>query len=311
MNGDLSADRSRTRSAGAGRFAPSPTGDLHLGNLRTAVLAWLFARSTGRQFLLRIEDLDAARVRPGLAARQRTDLAAIGVTFDGTPIVQSLRQDAYAEALGRIADLTYECFCTRREIAEAGSAPHGVAGHYPGTCRRLTEAERVSLRRTRSPALRLRADHARQTVHDVLHGRVSGVVEDFVVRRNDGVAAYNLAVVVDDAAVGVDQVVRGDDLLPAALNQAYLAAILGAEPATYAHVPLALNPAGRRLAKRDGAVTLAQLSEQGTGPTDVLAMIGDSLGLRPFTSLADVLPWFDPATIPHEPWTVRARVGPC
>ena len=286
---------------GAGRYAPSPTGDLHLGNLRTAVLAWLFARSTGRRFLLRIEDLDASRVRPGVAARQYADLTALGVTFDGVPVVQSQRGPAYRAALAAIADQTYECYCTRREIAEAASAPHGVQ-HYPGTCRSLSDADRADRRRVRSPALRLRADGARQTVQDLLHGEVTGRVEDFVVRRNDGVAAYNLAVVVDDAASGVDQVVRGDDLLPAAINQAYLATVLGAVPPTYAHVPLAVNTEGRRLAKRDGAVTMPDLAGRGVGSAAVLAMITDSLGLPAARRLADLLPAFDPAALPREPW---------
>ncbi len=286
---------------GAGRYAPSPTGDLHVGNLRTAVLAWLFARSTGRRFLLRIEDLDASRVRPGMAARQLADLTAIGVTFDGTPVVQSQRDDAYQAALAVIADRTYECYCTRREIAEAASAPHGVQ-HYPGTCRNLSDAERVERRRTRSPALRLRAGGARQMVHDLLHGEVSGTVEDFVVRRNDGVAAYNLAVVVDDAASGVDQVVRGDDLLPAAINQAYLASVLGAAPPIYAHVPLAVNADGRRLAKRDGAVTVPDLAAVGVDATAVLALIAESLGLPAPRRLPDLLTSFDPDALPREPW---------
>ena len=207
---------------GAGRYAPSPTGDLHVGNLRTAVLAWLFARSTGRRFLLRIEDLDASRVRPGMAARQLADLTALGVTFDGAPLVQSERDDAYQAALAAIADRTYECYCTRREIAEAASAPHGVQ-HYPGTCRNLSDAERAERRRVPTAGAETAGRRRPADGHDLLHGEVSGTVEDFVVRRNDGVAAYNLAVVVDDAASGVDQVVRGDDLLPAAINQAYLA----------------------------------------------------------------------------------------
>ena len=267
-----------TDRAGAGRYAPSPTGELHLGNLRTAVLAWLFARSTDRAFLLRIEDLDAGRVRPGLAERQVRDLTALGLDFDGVPVVQSQRSAAYAAALTLIADRTYECFCTRREIAEAASAPHGAAGRYPGTCRDLSAAERAERRLTRTPALRLRADGAEQTVHDLLHGDVTGLVDDFVVQRNDGVAAYNLAVVVDDADSGVDQVVRGDDLLPSAVNQAYLAELLGHPAPTYAHVPLAVNAQGRRLAKRDGAVTLFDLAAQGVSPGEVLGLIAESLG---------------------------------
>ena len=286
----------------SGRYAPSPTGELHLGNLRTAVLAWLFARSTGRRFLLRIGDLDASRVRPGMAERQLADLTALGVTFDGVPLVQSQREEKYRAAMAVIADRTYECYCTRREIAEAASAPHGTAARYPGTCRDLSEAERAERRRDRPPALRLRADGARQTMHDLLHGEVAGTVEDFVVRRNDGVAAYNLAVVVDDAASGVDQVVRGDDLLPAAVNQAYLATALGTPPPTYAHVPLAVNADGRRLSKRDGAVTMADLRALGVGPQAVLAMIADSFGLPRPRRLPDLLSAFDPAALPREPW---------
>src|SRR5215217_5250370 len=146
----------RPGGVGAGRYAPSPTGELHLGNLRTALLGWLFARSTGRRFLLRIEDLDTARVRPGMAEQQRADLAALGITFDGEPMVQSQRLAAYQEALVKLADRTYECFCSRREIAEAASAPHGSVARYPGTCRNLSEAERIDRRQRRQPALRLR-----------------------------------------------------------------------------------------------------------------------------------------------------------
>ncbi|HEV2927347.1 MAG TPA: tRNA glutamyl-Q(34) synthetase GluQRS, partial [Propionibacteriaceae bacterium] len=248
-----------TDRVGAGRYAPSPTGELHLGNLRTAVLAWLFARWTGRRFLLRMEDLDAGRVRPGLAEQQVADLTALGLDFDGVPVVQSQRAPTYAAALALIASRTYECFCTRRDIANAASAPHGAPAVYPGTCRGLTEKQRAERRRTRTPALRLRAGGAVQSVYDVLHGTVTGHVDDFVVRRNDGVASYNLAVVVDDAESGVDQVVRGDDLLPSAVNQAYLAGLLGHPTPTYAHVPLAVNAQGRRLAKRDGAITLSDL----------------------------------------------------
>ncbi|HZA05801.1 MAG TPA: glutamate--tRNA ligase family protein, partial [Propionibacteriaceae bacterium] len=123
---------------GAGRYAPSPTGELHLGNLRTAVLAWLFARAGGRRFLLRIEDLDAGRVRPGMAEQQTADLVALGLDFDPPVLVQSARSDAYAAALATLAGNTFECFCTRREIAEAASAPHGTVPRYPGICRNLT-----------------------------------------------------------------------------------------------------------------------------------------------------------------------------
>jgi glutamyl-tRNA synthetase len=292
---------------GAGRYAPSPTGELHLGNLRTALLAWLFARSTGRRFLLRIEDLDAARVRPGIAEQQLADLAALGVTFDGKPVVQSQRLAAYREALSSLVGKTYECFCSRREIAEAASAPHGTVSRYPGTCRNLTEAERATRRLTRRPALRLCANGARQTIRDLLHGEVTAEVDDVVLLRNDGVPAYNLAVVVDDAFSGIDQVVRGDDLLPAAATQAYLTELLGAHPPSYAHVPLAVNAAGQRLAKRDGAVTLPELAAEGLGPAAVLELIAESLRMAaPGESVTPhvLLERFDPDRLPRTPWVV-------
>lgn len=293
--------------AGAGRYAPSPTGELHLGNLRTAVLAWLFARSTGRRFLLRIEDLDVNRVRPGLAHQQERDLLALGVTFDDHPVVQSLRFDRYSAALEQLKGITYECFCTRREIAEAASAPHHGLRRYPGTCRDLPESERALRRRTRAPALRLRGDGATQTVHDELHGQITGVVDDFVLRRADGLVAYNLAVVVDDAEMEIDQVVRGDDLLTSAPGQAYLAGLLGVPAPVYAHVPLAVGPSGSRLAKRDGAVTLSDLAALGIGPKQVLNLIAVSLKLaekgEPVT-LETLLDRFDPVRPPREPWVV-------
>ena len=301
---DLAASQSGT---GAGRYAPSPTGELHVGNLRTALLAWLFARSTGRRFLLRIEDLDSARVRPGMADQQIADLAALGITFDGEPMVQSQRLAAYHRVLLKLADKTYECFCSRREIAEAASAPHGSVARYPGTCRNLTEAERIDRRRRRQPALRLRADGAVQTVHDLVHGDNTAVVDDVVLLRNDGVPAYNLAVVVDDAFSGVDQIVRGDDLLPVAATQAFLAELLGYPSPIYAHVSLAVNAEGTRLAKRDGAVTLPELAAVGLEPNAVLGLIAVSLDLASpgeQVSLEALLGRFDPERLPRRPWVV-------
>src|SRR6478736_272285 len=247
----------------AGRFAPSPSGELHIGNLRTAILAWLFARSSDRKFLLRVEDLD--RARAGAEAEQLRDLAAIGVTWDGDVVRQTARGPLYDRAIDMLerAGLTYECFCTRRAIQEAASAPHAPQGAYPGTCRNLDRAELEFKRSTRPAALRLRADVTEFTVHDIRRGRFTGVVDDLVLRRNDGVTAYNLAVVVDDAAQGIDQVVRGDDLLPSTPRQAYLASLLNMPVPEYAHVPLVLNADGARLAKRDGAVTLADLALAG------------------------------------------------
>jgi len=285
----------------AGRFAPSPSGVLHVGNLRTAVLAWLFARASGRRFLMRVEDLD--RARAGAEAEQLRDLAAIGVDWDGGVVRQTDREPFYTAAIDRLADagLTYECFCTRREIQEAPSAPHAPQGAYPGTCRNLSDAERAAKRAVRPAAVRLRAGVAAATVQDVLHGSFTGVVDDFVLRRNDGVAAYNLAVVVDDAAQGIDQVVRGDDLLPSTPRQAYLASLLDIPHPEFAHVPLVLNADGARLAKRDGAVTLEDLAGAGVGAGQVRDVLLASVGL-PAGPLEGALRAFDPAILPREPW---------
>ena len=282
-----------------GRFAPSPSGDLHVGNLRTALLAWLCARATGRAFVLRVEDLD--RVREGAEQRQLDDLTAIGLDWDGPVVRQSERARYYDAALASLAGrgLVFECFCTRREILDAPSAPHAPPGAYPGTCRDLTEAERDERRRDRPAALRLRAEASTFTIDDVLHGSCTGVVDDFVLRRGDGAVAYNLAVVVDDAQQNVDQVVRGDDLLSSAPRQAYLATLLGATPPTYVHVPLALNAEGQRLAKRDGAVSRTELEARGV---DVLGLIAASLGLEGSTP-HELLETFDVLAVPRAPWT--------
>ena len=286
----------------AGRFAPSPSADLHIGNLRTAVLAWLFARSTGRRFLMRVDDLDD-RTHADIANRQLDDLAAMGLSWDETPEWQSEHPARYDEVIAQLGDgdLLYECYCSRRDIAQAPQAPHAPQGAYPGTCRELTDTER-EIRRAetgRPPALRLRTDAIVHTVHDLLHGDYTGIIDDFVVRRGDGVAAYNLAVVVDDAAAGIDQVVRGDDLLPSSPRQAHLAKLLGYPEPTYAHVALVLNEDGARLAKRDGAVTLAEI-----GARQALAQIAESLGWQA-SSPDEMLAQFDPAKLPRQPWIYR------
>ena len=294
----------------AGRFAPSPTSALHLGNLRTALVAWLAARSTGRSFLLRIEDLDTQRVAaaPYVAAGQLADLAALGLDFDGEVVWQSQRGARYAEVVAGLP--TYECFCTRREIAEAASAPHGDGYRpYPGTCAGLTEAERAERRRVRRPALRVRAGGATQTVTDVIAGPVTGVVDDFVLVRNDGVPAYNLAVVVDDVAQGVDQVVRGDDLLSSSPRQAWLTRQLGGTVPEYLHVPLVLNAQGKRLAKRDGAVTLAELAQSGVDAGSVVNLLAVSLGLatrNEHVTPATLVDRFVPTGLPRRPWVFTA-----
>ncbi|MFW0182307.1 tRNA glutamyl-Q(34) synthetase GluQRS [Rothia sp. CCM 9417] len=300
-----------------GRYAPSPSGDLHLGNLRTALLAWLFARSAGGRFVMRVEDLD--RVKAGAAEGQLADLTALGIDWDGKTLYQSTRLPAYRAAVEKLLaeGLVYECFCTRREIQEASSAPHGAPGAYPGTCRKLTESERAARRAQRPAALRLRAHTDSFTVTDYFAGSYTDAVDDFVLVRNDGTYAYNLVCVVDDDYQGVTQVVRGDDLLSSAPRQAYLATLLGLGVPTYAHVPLALNTQGKRLAKRDGAVTLAQLQAAGVSQAEILRMISGSIPLPPITasggntstphlpeSAAEMLSVFSPDKIGRAPWIV-------
>ena len=300
-----------------GRYAPSPSGDLHLGNLRTALLAWMMARTAGGRFVMRVEDLD--RVKKGAAERQLADLAALGIDWDGEVLYQSTRLDAYADALTRLreAGLVYECYCTRKEIQEASSAPHGAPGAYPGTCRNLTEAERAERRALRPASLRLKAQVSEWTVTDRFAGEYTDTVDDFVLVRADGVYAYNLVCVVDDDYQGVTEVVRGDDLLPSAPRQAYLAHLLGLQVPAYAHVPLALNTEGKRLAKRDGAVTLAELTAAGVSTDHIMRMIAASIPLPPLTgasagesgphlpeTAAEMLSVFSPDRIKQAPWTV-------
>ncbi|WP_106847950.1 tRNA glutamyl-Q(34) synthetase GluQRS [Blastococcus sp. Marseille-P5729] len=301
---------------GTGRFAPSPSGELHVGNLRTAALAWLTARSTSRAFLLRIEDLDEQRSRPEHTERQIADLRAIGLDWDHEPVWQSTRLSEYRAALEKLAAAghTYECYCTRKEIREAQSAPHGNVGRYPGTCRDLTAAQRAERRdRGRPPAIRLRGQDAERSWEDLVMGRRTGVVDDVVLCRWDGALAYNLAVVVDDVWQKVDQVVRGDDLADQTATQIMLTELLSGGAPSYGHVPLVVNAAGQRLAKRDGAVTLADLAATGVTPADVVMMLLGSFGdaVDPAArTLRDALPGFDlqklpGGSFPFEPPGVR------
>ncbi|MDO5033098.1 tRNA glutamyl-Q(34) synthetase GluQRS [Corynebacterium sp.] len=289
----------------AGRYAPSPSGDLHFGNLRTALLAWLWARTTGRRFVVRVEDIDTQRSSRESASRQLEDLATLGLDWDGEVLYQQDRFAAYEAALAALP--TFECYCSRKDIQEAARAPHAVPGHYPGTCRNLDAETRAAKRAElaaagRVPALRLAAEVSKFTVHDALVGEYTGDVDDFILRRGGQEAgwAYNLAVVVDDAFQGVDQVVRGDDLLASAPRQAYLATLLGYEVPEFVHVPLVLNEQGVRLSKRDGAVTLRQLLQE-RDVARVLREMSCSLGYEA-SSAAELLEKFDPQRMPREPY---------
>jgi glutamyl-tRNA synthetase len=293
-----------------GRFAPSPTAALHLGSLRTALVAWLFARSRGGRFLVRIEDLDPERSRRAFEAGQLADLRALGIDSDEEPVRQSERGGRYDAALDRLRDAgrLYPCFCTRAEIRQAASAPHGELpeGAYPGTCRALGEAEAARrIAAGRRYALRVRADGERVSFDDALLGPRGGVVDDFVVRRADGVTGYQLAVVVDDADQRIGEVVRGADLVESTPRQILLARLLDLPVPRYAHAGLVLGPDGRRLAKRHGAATLAERDE----PVEVtLAVLARSLGLgrgrAQIGSAGELLPDFDPARLPRGPVTL-------
>jgi glutamyl-tRNA synthetase len=302
-----------------GRFAPSPSGRMHLGNLLCALLAWLSAKSTGGRCILRIEDLDTARCRRAYAEQTEADLAWLGLTFDEggsgggphAPYYQSQRSALYAQALENLSDLglVYPCFCTRAQL-HAASAPHREDGLtvYPGICARLTpeEIRRRLLDADRPPALRLRVPDERLSFTDGHLGPFSEDLRaecgDFLLRRSDGLYAYQLAVVVDDAAMGVTQVVRGSDLLSSTPRQLLLYRLLGLMPPQFYHFPLLLDSGGRRLAKRDGAIGLAALQERCPpeaiiGKLAFLARLNPSAEARTPESL---LPDFSWDKIPQE-----------
>ena len=266
-----------------GRFAPSPTGSLHLGNLRTALAASISARGRRVPFVVRMEDLDRVTASKEHELGQLADLAAIGIDWDGEVVRQSERFERYADALSDLVSggRTYSCWCTRREIREAAAAPHsvGAEGRYPGACRDLSVAE-INKRREggRPPAVRLRADGAVMSFDDLIAGSQTRVADDVVLRRNDGVPAYQLAVVIDDAAQGIDEVIRGDDLLDSTAAQLLLIDLLGLDRPTHGHVPLVVAPNGERLAKRHGAVTLGELAARGVSANEVRSRLLSSLG---------------------------------
>ena len=260
-----------------------------------------------------MEDLDPVRSSAEHEVRQLADLTALGLDWDGPVVRQSSRRARHEEALADLEarGLTYRCYCSRREIREASEAPHGAEpGAYPGTCRDLSGPDRRAREAEGRPAaVRLRAGAAVVTIVDRLHGEVTAEVDDVVLRRNDGVPAYNLAVVVDDAAQGVEEVVRGDDLLSSTPRQAHLADLLGFPRPAWAHVPLVLGPDGARLAKRHGAVTLDDLAAEGVGPAEVRARLAASLGLAAAgeaVSMAQLIDRFDPAALPRDPWVLSA-----
>lgn len=266
-----------------GRFAPSPSGRMHLGNLFSFLLAWCSVRSTGGEMVLRMEDLDPQRTSAEYAALIRRDLLRFGLDWDREVPCQSTRTAAYDAAFSKLEEmgLIYPCYCSRSQV-HAASAPHLGQSEfvYAGTCRDLTPAQRAAKKRL--PAWRLRVPNQEWTVHDGLQGDYTELLSrdcgDFVVRRADGVYAYQLAVVVDDADNGITQVVRGRDLLASAPRQMYLFSLLGRPAPEYLHVPLLLAPDGRRLSKRDGDLDLEALLGRFT-PEEILGKLAFSAGL--------------------------------
>lgn len=322
----------------SGRFAPSPTGALHLGNLRTALLAWLAARSTGRKFIIRMEDLDRVQAAPEHEEQQLADLATIGLDWDGDVVRQSERFDIYRDALADLdrRGLVYECFCSRREvraeIEASPSAPHLPPGSYPGTCRTITSQRRAALLADgRTPALRLRASESMDSdgpelvgFDDIVAGHHRGGVDDVVLRRNDGVPSYNLAVVIDDALQGVTQVVRGDDLLDSTPRQIHLQRLLDLATPEYGHVPLVFGDDDERLSKRHGSVSIAELVADGASIDAVVAELLASCGVdvdprAASSQLSELAERFDLAQVtrgiavfesaPERPATFRLRNG--
>lgn len=280
-----------------GRFAPSPTGRLHLGNVRSALLGWLWARAADGEFWLRIEDLDPDRSKPEFTDAIFQDLEWLGLTWDGPVWKQSERAPLYADALKTLASkgLAYRCWCSRAEVARAASAPHvGEDGPvYPGTCR-----NGAAPRPGRAPSWRFATSPEVTSFHDAWCGDVSQDVSrevgDFVIQRIDGVASYQLAVVVDDALAGVTHVLRGEDLLTSTPRQLLLQRALGYAQPEYAHVPLMLSADGKRLAKRDGPSTVAGLRELGWSPERVIGELAGSCGLHDGSPIraAELVPGF-------------------
>ena len=291
-----------------GRFAPSPSGFLHPGNLMCALLAWLSCRSRGGRFLLRIEDLDAKRCPPALAKAAMDDLRWLGLLWDGEPLRQSERAEVYRAHCERLRarGLVYPCFCTRAEL-HAGFAPNlgDAAPVYDGRCRRLTPEARAARLMSRPPALRLAVPDETVSFTDGLEGPFSESLRetcgDFIVRRSDGVYAYHLAVVADDAASGVTEVVRGRDLLSSTPRQILLQRLLGLPTPAYFHIPLLTDRSGRRLAKRDGDISLPALSRR-FSREEILGMLACACGLLPETrpvGLDALLPLFSWDKVPR------------
>jgi glutamyl-tRNA synthetase len=307
-----------------GRLAPSPTGALHLGHARTFLIAWLLARGAGGRLILRIEDIDASRVRPGMTDLAIEDLRWLGLDWDEgpdvggpvSPYIQSQRMEAYFSALEHLKrkELVYPCTCTRADIARAASAPHesDEGPVYPGTCAQRRVADASPLGEEGRPfAWRFRVPLGTLVWEDLFRGRIESdptrLGGDFVVGRSAGGPSYQLAVVQDDAAMGVTQVIRGDDLIPSTPRQLLLYQALGLQPPSFGHVPLVVGPDGQRLAKRDQSIKLATLRENGVNPRRLVAWLAHSCGLGDGETPSSPRDWvgqFQLTTLSTDPLTM-------
>lgn len=302
-----------------GRLAPSPTGAQHLGNARTYLAAWLSARARGGSLVLRIEDIDSPRVKPGAAEQAIADLRWLGLDWDEGPIYQTARLARYAAAFAKLsrAELVYPCTCTRSDVERAASAPHGEAAApahaepvYPGTCSGRSVGDAAGL--SDQPfAWRLRASPSSWQFTDGFLGETALHLHelggDFVVWKSSGTPAYQLAVVVDDHEMGVSEVVRGDDLVPSTARQLLLYHLLGWTPPALTHLPLVVGPDGRRLAKRHGDTRLATLRAAGVSAEAIIGLLAWSCGwlpeMRPITA-RELLPHFSLMSVPREPFVL-------
>lgn len=303
-----------------GRFAPTPSGRLHIGNAFAALTAWLQIRHAGGEFLLRVEDIDKPRSRPALAEQQQDDLLWLGLDWDEGPRVggphapyeQGRRDELYEAALDALltADLLYPCFCSRAELASIASAPHGLSSEgpaYPGFCRGLTEEERAVKAAVKEPALRFRMPSTPISFEDAFAGHRAydgDALGDFVVKRADGMYGYQLAVVVDDAAMGITDVVRGADLLDSTPRQLALYEALGLSPPRFAHVPLLGDGSGERFSKRDKSLTLEVLRSEGVSAERLIGLLAYVAGWfeRPEpVSAAELIPHFAPIQTGERP----------
>lgn len=300
----------------SGRLAPSPTGAQHVGNARTYLVAWLSARAQDGAVRVRIEDIDSPRIKPSAAEQALADLRWLGLDWDGEPVVQTARLPQYETALEALKrnERVYPCTCTRADIASAASAPHvGEEVTYPGTCSHRQVSDALTIQREGRPF----AWRFRVTESPAFTDRFAGEQRidlkhaggDFVVWKSAGTPAYQLAVVVDDAAMGITEVVRGDDLIPSTPRQLLLYQALGLVPPQFAHVPLVVGEDGRRLAKRHGDTRLSALRDAGVRPESLVGLLAWSCGWidrpEPLTA-RDLLPRFRLDAIAPAPFALTA-----